>query len=93
MKESNNKISRLMTEQHNSPWASAQSDQCQWVAKGPMLLHSDSEDSDAQADLSLRWTHILLVLSCGGLNVLSVTCDVENYHDLVDSVCCFDSGS
>ena len=30
-----------------------------WVAKEPMLLHADSEDSDQtgrmQADLSLRW--------------------------------------
>ena len=46
-----------------------------WVAKVPLLPYADSEDSDqdwsdwadAQADLSLRWTLvILLVLLCGG---------------------------
>ena len=34
----------------------------QWVAKDPIFLHADSEDwsdlPDAQADLSLRWTHM-----------------------------------
>ena len=33
----------------------------QWVAKDQSILHADSEDwsdwADAQADLSLRWTH------------------------------------
>ena len=33
----------------------------QWVAKGPRFLHADSKDcsdwADAQADLSLCWTH------------------------------------
>ena len=33
----------------------------QWVAKDPRFLHADGEDwsdwADAQADLSLRWTH------------------------------------
>ena len=43
----------------------------QWVAKDPSFLHADSEDwsdwVDAQADLSLRWAHLsLLVLSCRG---------------------------
>ena len=48
-----------------SAWASAQSDQSslctQWV---PSFLHADSEDSDqtgAQADLSLRWAHSYFV--------------------------------
>ena len=50
-----------------STWADAQSDQsllrALWVAKDPMLPHADSEDSNqtgrinAQADLSLCWTH------------------------------------
>ena len=40
----------------------SESSQCaQWVAKDPRFLHADSEDwsdwADAQADLSLRWTH------------------------------------
>ena len=48
----------------------------QWVAKDPSFLQADSEDwsdwADAQADLSLRWVHvILLVLSCCGSNVIS----------------------
>ena len=43
----------------------------QWVAKDPSFLHADrelwSDWADAQADLSLRWAHvILLVLSWGG---------------------------
>ena len=43
----------------------------QWVAKDPSFLHADSEDwsdwADAQADLSHRRVHvILLVLSWGG---------------------------
>ena len=29
----------------------------QGVAKDPSFLHADSEDSDAEADLSLRWAH------------------------------------
>ena len=29
----------------------------QWVAEDPMFLHADSEVSDVQADLSLRWAH------------------------------------
>ena len=42
-----------------------------WVTKDPSFLHADSEDwsdwVDAQADLSLRCAHvILLVLSWGG---------------------------
>ena len=45
-----------------SAWASAQSDQsllcAQWVAKDPSFLLADSEDSDAQADLSVRWAHM-----------------------------------
>ena len=40
----------------------------QWVAKDPSFLHLDSEDwsdwADAQADLSLRWTHIPLCWFC-----------------------------
>ena len=40
----------------------------QWVAKGPMLLHVDSEDwsdwVDTQADLSLRWAHSHFVGFC-----------------------------
>ena len=36
-----------------------------WVAKDPSFLHADSEDwwdwADAQANLSLRWTHSHLV--------------------------------
>ena len=42
----------------------------QWVAKGPMFLHADSEDSDrtgqmhTQADRSLRWTHTHFVAFC-----------------------------
>ena len=58
-------------------WASTQSDQsspcAQWVAKDPRFLHADSKGSDqtgqmpsAQAYLSLRWAHTLLVLSCRG---------------------------
>ena len=47
-------------------WASAQSDQslrlcAQWVGKDPSFLHADNENSnqaDAQADLSLRWAHM-----------------------------------
>ena len=40
----------------------------QWVAKGPSFLHADSEDwsgwADAQADLSLRWVHMLFCWFC-----------------------------
>ena len=47
---------------------------CSIVVKGPMFLHADNEDwsdwVDAQADLSLCWAHvILLVLSYSGSNV------------------------
>ena len=50
----------------------------QWVAMDPSFLHVDSEDwsdwVDAQADLSLRWMHsILLVLSWGGSYGLELT--------------------
>ena len=59
-----------------SAWASAQSDQsslcAQWVAKDPMFLHADSEDSDQTGRMPRQiWvfagrTLILLVLSCRG---------------------------
>ena len=46
----------------------AQSDQsllcALWIAKDPRLLHADSEDSDAQADLSLRWAHMPFCWFC-----------------------------
>ena len=32
------------------------------VAKEPSFLHADSEDSDGQADLSLRWARVILLL-------------------------------
>ena len=60
------KSNKMMCAKRNlrSAWASAQSDQflcAQWVAKNPRFFHADSEDwsewADAQADLSLRWTH------------------------------------
>ena len=50
--------------------ASAQSDQssqcAHGVAKDPMFLHADSEDSDqtGQADLSVRWAHKSFCLFC-----------------------------
>ena len=55
-----------------SAWASAQSDQsslcARWVAKDLRFLHADSEDSDhsanAQADLSLRWAHMIFCWFC-----------------------------
>ena len=65
-----------------SAWASAQSDQsslcAQLVAKGQSFLQVVIEDcsdwADAQADLSLRWAHIILfVSSCACSNdILSV---------------------
>ena len=56
----------------------SESSQCaQWVAEDPKFLYTDSEDSDwadTQADLSLCWAHvILLVLSfqqCGFTRVM-----------------------
>ena len=40
----------------------------QWVAKDPSFLHADSEDwsdwADTQADLSLRWVHVLFCWFC-----------------------------
>ena len=40
----------------------------QWVAKGHIFLHADSEDwsdwADAQADLSLRWAHMPFCWFC-----------------------------
>ena len=40
----------------------------QWVAKGPRFLHADTEDwsdwADAQADLSLHWSHISFCWFC-----------------------------
>ena len=41
----------------------------QWVAKDPRFLHKDSEDSDptgtdAQAELNLRWAHMLFCWFC-----------------------------
>ena len=59
-----------------SAWASAQSDQSlscalnQWVAKDPSFFHADSKDSDqtgrmdTQADLRLRWAHMLFCWFC-----------------------------
>ena len=48
-----------------SAWASAQSDQfslcAQWVAKDPMFLHADSEDSDQTGRMS-RKTQVSLVI-------------------------------
>ena len=39
-----------------------------WVAKDPISLHADSEDwsdwADAQADLSLRWSHMPICWFC-----------------------------
>ena len=35
-----------------------------WVAKGPSSLHADSEEADAQADLSLRWAHMPFCWFC-----------------------------
>ena len=48
----------------------------QWVARDPSFLHADNEDwsewADAQADMSLSWAHvILLVLSYAGSFVIS----------------------
>ena len=49
----------------------AQSDQsslcAQWAAKDPVLLHADSEDSDqtwanVQADPSLFWAYVILLV-------------------------------
>ena len=49
-----------------SAWSNAKSDQsllcALWVAKDPMLLHVDREDSEA--DLSLRWAHMSVCLFC-----------------------------
>ena len=85
-----NKMSHDMTKptkwecaQHRlrSAWASSRSDQSslhtQWVAKDPMFLHADSEDSDHTGQMPrLIWvfaghTAILLVLSYRGSNVVA----------------------
>ena len=52
----------------------SQSSLCtQCVAKGPRFLHADNGDwSDWADDLSLRWPHILLVLSCSGSCIFNV---------------------
>ena len=81
------KMSRLMKKTRKwlcaqrrlrSDWVDAQALLCaQWVAKDPMILPADSEDSDQTGRmLRLIWvfagrTVILLVLSCCGSNVIS----------------------
>ena len=51
-----------------SAWASAASDQsslcAQWVAKAPMLLHADNEDSDQTGRSSLGAHSFCCLLSC-----------------------------
>ena len=71
-----------------SAWASAKSDQsslcAQWVAKDPMLLLADSEDSDQTRRMPrLIWVFagriaILLVLSCCGSYSLPGICTISD---------------
>ena len=71
-----NKIACAPNEDSDQPGASTQSDQSSlcalWVAKDPMLLHADIEDSDQTGRMPrLIWvfaghTVILLVLLCAG---------------------------
>ena len=58
----------------------------QWVAKDPSFLHADSEDwsdwADSQADLKLRWTHMLFCWFCREVAQMFVsdTTNPERYH-------------
>ena len=60
-------------------WASKDSDQLytHWVAKDPVFLHAVKtliDWADVQADLSLHWAHIiLLLLSCFGSYLFATT--------------------
>ena len=69
-----NKINKMTcapsedSDQPGHPQVWSESSLSPWRHTGPLTIYwAHSEDSDAQADLSLCWAHIILfVLSCGG---------------------------
>ena len=86
------KTNKMMCAQRSlrSARAFTQSDQsslcAQWVAKDPKFPHADGWTRCIQADLSLRWAQVvLMVFSCGGsfsskmLYIIMIQTGLDNY--------------